>query len=300
MDKKFDNVGMFLDTISDLPVLPANIQKITDLMASDSTRIEDISAVIATDQGLSSKVLKIANSAFYGRLSQVVRISESVVVIGMANIKSMLYAIFMDQIYGGVNDNGNTLVDLWKHSISTALMSQKLIERVNAGEKDAAYTAGLLHDIGELIMFKYEPKLFRDTISEINNSEGINRTIIEEAAVGFSHADLGAAISRRWNLPNTIKNGIFFHHAVEDSDTDRRVIAAVHVADCLGVLTGVGGTDKMPSGKTIKDITAPEALDILKIDAKKIDPVIAEMQQVKCSAEALMDSMEGGKKHADS
>jgi hypothetical protein len=78
------------------------------------------------------------------------------------------------------------------------------------------------------------------------------------------------------------------------------VIAAVHVADCLGVLTGVGGTDKMPSGKTIKDITAPEALDILKIDAKKIDPVIAEMQQVKCSAEALMDSMEGGKKHADS
>jgi putative nucleotidyltransferase with HDIG domain len=295
MSKRFENVGEFLDNVSDLPVLPANIQKITDLMSDENTSADDISAVVATDQGLSSKVLKIANSAFYGRISQVVKISESVVVIGMSNIKSMLYAIFMDQLYSGGSKDNEVLVDLWKHSISSALMSQKIMEHNNPVQKDAAYTAGLLHDIGELIIFKYEPRLFYEMLSEIKAGGGLTRMVVEETMMGFSHADLGAAMARKWNLPTTIKNGIFFHHSVGDSDVDQMVISAVNVADCFCASAGMGGTDVLPKGKKVRDIIAPEALELFKLDPKKIEDLAVEMDHIKWSAEALMDSMKGGK-----
>jgi putative nucleotidyltransferase with HDIG domain len=299
--KKFDDVGKFLDMVTDLPVLPANIQRITDLIEAENSSADDISAVIATEQALSSRVLKIANSVFYGRINQVVNINESVVVIGLANIKSMLYAIFMDQLYGTSGKSDNMLTELWKHSLTTAMMSQKIMEQINPSEKDTAYMAGLLHDIGELIMFKYEPELFKEIIFELKKSGDLSRTAVEESIIGFSHADLGAAMARKWNLPRAIRNAIFFHHSPGNSDNevDKFVIAAVNTADSFCAAAKIGGTDILAKNDNIKDILSKESVSILKLDQEKIKLFTEQMNEIKNSAEEHMDALKNGKQNVN-
>jgi putative nucleotidyltransferase with HDIG domain len=295
MGKKFANVGAFLDTVNDLPVLPANIQKITDIMDDESKSAEDISAIIAADQGLTSKVLKIANSAFYGRMNQVVKISESVVVIGILNMKSMLYAIFMEQVYGGAKEEHGMLSKMWLHSISTALLSQKIMEKFNPGEKDAAYTAGLIHDIGELIILKYEPELFDEIMSEVKDEETLSRVTVEETVMGFSHSDLGAAMARKWALPRSIKNAIFFHHNPDICDADNQVVAAVHLADAICCMAGIAGTDKKPTGKNLLKHFSQTAMAELKFSRDDLQYFIGLMDGIKGEAATLMESIKGGK-----
>jgi putative nucleotidyltransferase with HDIG domain len=295
MEKNFTDVGAFLDTVSDLPVLPSNIQKITDIMSDESKSAEDISAVIATDQGLTSKVLKIANSAFYGRVSQVVKISESVVVIGLLNIKSMLYAIFMEQLYGGAKDDGKMLSSMWIHSISSAILSQRMIEKVNPGEKDTAYTAGLLHDIGELIIFKYEPGYFNEILVELKNEQMLPRTTIEETIMGFTHSDLGAAMARKWSLPRAIKNAIFFHHNPAECDTDNAVVSVVHMADVICCVSGISGTDRQPDVKDVMKFISKKAMENVNFGKAEIEYYISMMGDIRAEADKLIESVKGGR-----
>jgi putative nucleotidyltransferase with HDIG domain len=294
MGKKFADVGAFLDQVSDLPVLPANIQKITDIMNDESKSAEDISSVIATDQGLTSKILKIANSAFYGRMNQVIKISESVVVIGILNIKSMLYAIFMEQMYSGSNENGGILQKMWMHSIATAILSQRIMEKFNPAEKDAAYTAGLIHDIGELIIFKYEPKIFMEILENLKNEETLSRMMVEETVMGFSHSDLGAALARKWALPRPVRNAIFFHHNPAICDAENKVVAAVHLADAICCVSGLPGTDKQPEGKNILHVFSKEAMAELNFTMDDLQFYTGVMDDIKKEADTLIESIKGG------
>jgi putative nucleotidyltransferase with HDIG domain len=295
MANKFSDVTAFLDTITDLPVLPANIDKISEIMADENAGAEEISKVIQTDQGLTTKVLKIANSAFYGRINQVVSIREAVVVIGIANIKSMLYSIFIDQLYGGGSaEDERIMIELWEHSVATALMAGKIMEQNFPGDRDAAYTGGLLHDIGELIIFKYENELFKEVLKEIAAEDQMPRVMLEETIMGFNHADLGAAIARKWNLPRQIRNSIFYHHTVVEADTDKNIVYAVHLADCICGIYGIGGTDIKLNGKSLGEVLAPGTLEALGLNNEKLSTLLLEMDGVKKSAGALMETVKGG------
>jgi len=125
MEKKFTDVEEFINSITDLPALPSNIQKINELLMDENTCADDISRVISSDQSLTTKMLKTANSAYYGRLSRVVRINDAVVLIGMTNLKSMLYSMFVNQLYKGGGKNDQVMIDLWRHSVSSALTAKK-------------------------------------------------------------------------------------------------------------------------------------------------------------------------------
>lgn len=293
MAKKFEDVEDFVSQVQNLPVLPANIQKINELMADENTSADDISKVVESDQALATKMLKQANSAYYGRISKVVKVNDAVVLIGMTNIKSMLYSIFVNQLYGGSRKVDPIMVDLWKHSVSTAIMARKIMEAINPAQKDATYTAGLLHDIGELILFTYENKTYLEVLGEIAVDDVMSRTAIEESVMGFSHTDLGAVLARKWNLPRMIKNAIFFHHNTVDCDCeeDHQIVAAVHIADKLCVFSGVGGTDQMPKGKTLKDIIIPDAITQTYIDDEKLEKYLLAMSDVKSEAEMFMEIM---------
>ncbi len=295
MAEKFENVEEFVETISDLPALPSNIQKINELLSNEKTCAEDISKVISSDQALTTKILKTANSAYYGRLSKVVKVQDAVVLIGMTNIKSMLYSIFVNQMYSKGKHTEPLMLDLWKHSIATALTARKIIETVNPSFKDATYTAGLLHDIGELILFSYANKMYAEILEEIRIDTVMPRGGIEESIAGFSHSDLGAVLARKWNLPRTIKNAIFFHHNPADCDTedDGQTVAAVYIADILCMFSAAGGTDTQPKGKTLMEVIFPGSIQKLGLTEEKLSWYLADMEKVRGEAEVLMESLKG-------
>jgi len=293
MAKKFDNVDDFVNSITTLPALPSNIQKINELLNDEKTSADDISKVVASDQALATKMLRTANSAYYGRLSKVVKIQDAVVLIGMTNLKSMLYSIFVNQMYGGSKRTDQLMIDLWMHSVSVALMGRKLVEKSNPALKDETYTAGLLHDIGELILFTYEKNSYLEVLGEIAIDDIMSRTVIEESMLGFSHADLGAILARKWNLPRVIKNAIFYHHNIDECDTeeDHQLVAAVHVADTLCLYGKVGGTDKLGTGKTIMEAVSADAVSRLGLDEGKMNAYLKEMGDIISEAKTFVESL---------
>jgi len=189
------------------------------------------------------------------------------------------------------------MIDLWKHSVSTAILSRKIMETINPSQKDATYTAGLLHDIGELILFTYENKIYLEVLGELGQDDTTERTVLEESIMGFSHADLGAVLARKWNLPKTIKNAIFFHHNTSDCDSeeDYLLVAIIHVADKLCLFSGVGGTDKLPAGKTILEAIIPEAAAKLGLNEQKLEKYLKEMESIKGEAELFIESLKDRK-----
>ncbi|HDS05445.1 MAG TPA: HDOD domain-containing protein, partial [Deltaproteobacteria bacterium] len=148
-----------------------------------------------------------------------------------------------------------------------------------------------MHDIGELILFTYEPKIYIEVLDELQHEKDMARNTLEESLMGFSHADLGAVLARKWNLPRMIKNGIFFHHNTTECDTeeDALMVAAVHVADSLCLFSGVGGTDMLPEGKKIHEVVIPDALGKIGLDEEKLEKYLDEMEDIKIEAEMFIE-----------
>ncbi len=287
---KFSDVNAFLDTIQDLPVLPANIQKINDVIADENSSSNDIAAVIQRDQALATRILKIANSVYYGRLNQVVALNEAIMVIGLSNIKSMLYAVFIDQMYGGSGESENDMVKLWRHSMGVALLAQKTAEMARPGEKDNAYITGLVHDIGDLILYKYANETYKEIRDEIAKDEGIPRTVIEGMVLGFSHSDIGAAVARKWNLPSPIRNTILMHHSPSADEQDAHLIYMVALADALCIVNGAEGIEK-PEIKLAQFL--PEAKKIIGLKDEQSVELLEYAKTIGATVDGLLSSMKG-------
>lgn len=269
--KKYLNVKDFILNIKELPILPENIQKINDLINDENTSIEKITKIVEQDQTLTLRLLKIANSAFYGRISKVYTINEALVLVGLANLKSLLLSVFLEQLYNKNFDDKNILYDLWVHSVFTALISTKLIEYYKPEEKEIAYTSGLLHDIGELFLYKYEFEIYKSILEDIKLEDLINRITIEELNIGFSHCDLGSVISEYWNLPKYIKDAIFCHHYNEDFDYNNVLIPVIQLADILAIKFEIGGTDIYKESSNFNLLLNKKLIDYLGLTSEKID-----------------------------
>lgn len=289
---KFADVESFLNKVTDLPVLPDHITKISTMLSDDNTGALQIAAAIAQDQGLTTKILKIANSVYYGRISQVISLNEAVAVIGFSNIKSMLYALFVDQLSsGGSEETCDYLKVIWKHSLATALISSLIIEELCPADKETAYIAGLLHDIGELILLKYEPEIYINLIKEIKLDPEMPGIITEESIIGFTHADLGAEVTKKWNLPREIKNIVFFHHNSSEADQDRRLIECIRLADLLTSVIKCGGTDIENTIETASKLITSDMKTLLKLDPVKIKKLFDSSALVANAVAALMQSV---------
>ncbi len=270
MPKKYINVEEFLNTVENLPVFPEILTKINQLLKDENSSAEDVSKIIMQDQYLTAKILKIANSAFYGRINNIVNINEAVVVIGLKNINSMLLSIYLEQFFGiGKQQGISVLENLWKHALITAKATSSLIDSINPALTETMYSAGLLHDIGELILLKYEPELYNETLKEIKIEGGNNRLLIEETIFGFSHADLGAAMARKWNLPKIIKDTIFFHHIPKESESNKDLIFLLHVVDKSCAFLNFGGTDIINT-QNINEIFDKEILEYLNLNSENL------------------------------
>jgi putative nucleotidyltransferase with HDIG domain len=289
---KFADVQSFLEKVTDLPVLPDHITKISTLLSDENTGAPQIANAIAQDQGLATKILKIANSVYYGRISQVISLNEAVAVIGFSNIKSMLFALFVDQLSGdGSRESADFLKVIWRHSLAAALISSSIMEEKWPADRESAYIGGLLHDIGELILLKYEPVVYIQLIGEIQSDPEMPRTMTEEGIIGFTHADLGAEITKKWNLPREIKNTVFFHHNPADAEQDKRLIECVRLADILSNVISCGGTDVPQNRESAVKLITEDMRNILKLDEARLNKLFESSNAAAAAVDAIMQSV---------
>ncbi|RKY67865.1 MAG: hypothetical protein DRP97_06920 [Candidatus Latescibacterota bacterium] len=239
-----------IDGISDLPSLPFVVSKMLEVTADSKAAAPDLGQVISMDQTLTAKVLRLVNSSFYGFRGQVSTISHAVVMLGFNVIRSLTLGLSVVKIMGNLgNSKGFNYEGFWEHSAGCAVCARWLAKRTNYDPPEEAMVAGMMHDIGKILLSEYAAGGFEKAV-RIASEEGKLLAKAEEQVFGFNHALVGMLLAKGWNLPALLCEGIRFHHeAFSDKESPHSEIAyLVHMSNlyCKEQRIGFGGDRNLP------------------------------------------------------
>ncbi len=199
-------------------------------------RANDISAteierVIASDPALTARLLTLANSSYYGLPRRISTLREAIVFLGFKSVRNLATAITAFNLFLGKSDGDSLLRrDLWKHALNAGLCGKLIASAVpNAGISDEVFTAALLHDIGKTLMQQQMPEPFRQAM-QAACERGLPFCAVESEFFGFTHAEAGALLATRWNLPPVLVEAIGCHHELDSATNDPKTCAVIALA----------------------------------------------------------------------
>ncbi|MBN1308349.1 MAG: HDOD domain-containing protein [Chitinispirillaceae bacterium] len=239
-----------IENISSIPTLPTVIERLTRLLQNPKTSAEEVGKAITTDQALAAKVLKLVNSAFYGFPGRISTITHAIVILGFSTVKNIVLTASIFDVFRnkGEGITGFDLEDFWLHSIACGAASAAIAKQIGGLEKEECFIAGLIHDLGKLILCHYLPDEF---LSALQHSAENRQLLYESEKQLFdsTHAQIGGYISERWNLPLSLQNPVKYHHQPSPTHEHYLMTAVVHFADILvrALDYGNGGDNQIPS-----------------------------------------------------
>jgi len=225
---------------TDLPTFSAAALEVMRLADSSTSKAEDIAEVLARDQALSVRVLRLSNSAYYGVSKTVTSLSEGVVVLGMRTVKNLcMVAATYPWMSNAVDGYELGPMQLWNHSFGTALGAQTVAKLCGKCDPQLAFTAGLLHDIGKVALSIWMEKKLKAIIVYAER-EGISFDAAERKVLGYDHCEVGEHLGLKWNLPEPILLAIRYHHSPDDCKEYHPVVDCVHLGNYLTMAMGFG------------------------------------------------------------
>jgi len=243
------NILETIGNISTIPTLPTVIDRITRLLQNPKTSAEEIGKAITTDQALASKVLKLVNSAFYGFPGRINTITHAIVILGFSTVKNI---VLTASIFDAFRTKGNSfagfnLEQFWLHSIACGAASQAIAKFIGSSEKEECFIAGLVHDVGKIILCQYLPEQFKSIIHQTRQKQSLFYQS-EKELFDITHQEIGGYLAERWNLPPNLQNAIMYHHIPMPSRENYLTTAIVHCADIFvrALDYGNGGDEKIP------------------------------------------------------
>ncbi len=230
---KADRVRAIADGILDLPSLPMVVSKIVELVDNPKTNAATLSRLIATDPGLTARMLKLANSAFYGFPRRIGTINLAIVVLGFNTVKDLgVSSSLVDRFNISHEVTGFDMTGFWEHSIGTAIAARMISREGNYRVVGEAFVTGLLHDIGRLVIVRYLPQEFTE-IQRLQEKKDYLLWEAEKEILGLCHAEIGGLLTRRWNLPEQIVDAIRYHHQPLLEEELSQLTAITYFADFL-------------------------------------------------------------------
>jgi len=221
--------------IDSFPALPATVTKVLAVTADPESTANDLMQAILPDQTMCAAILKVANSAFFGIPKEVNTIERAVVVLGYSEIQNIVVSKAIFGSFPKLNkDSREDVGRFWDHSFTCGLAAKIIAKHfnLNAGEY---FVAGLLHDIGKLVLFL----TFTDTyqlVKDIETPESFNDLEAEQEKYGFDHADVGFKLTQRWMLPDQLSAVAGYHHAPQKTTDHTRHTLIVQLADLMAML----------------------------------------------------------------
>lgn len=235
-----------LERVGKIQPLPDTVFKLINVVNDPDSTVNDILDSIRYDQAVTSQMLRMCNSAYFALSREVNSLNEAIRLLGTMKILQMVMAIHSNSLLAREQSGyGLDPGVLWRHSVGVAIASTMFAERLNIQNPNLCFTAGLLHDIGKVILNEYVSKEFVEIIRLVDEQK-MAFTEAEQQVLGFSHDEIGARIAEKWQLPETIVNCIRHHHKPKSLTTPDRFVDAVYLANCICLLLGVGlGADHL-------------------------------------------------------
>lgn len=230
--------------VAKLPSLPVVAIKLLRLTQDNAAAAGDLVRLIETDPAIATKILRIVNSAAYGLRHKISSIRHAVVLLGFAAIRSLaMDVVLYDQLISRRSRHAFNRVDFWQHCLTVAILCRGLAHKMGYPDPEEAYIAGLLHDIGKVIVETYGRVSYSDFLGRLESQDGL-LIDIEKKIIGLAHADIGAFICQQWGLPDAVVLALGLHHRrfvnLPLSKDQKMLIAMVSLADFIAWLLGVG------------------------------------------------------------
>ena len=266
VDKKIE-IKSLVDDIQGLVSLPEVALKISDLIDDPDTSVDDVGKLISQDPALTMRVLAVANSPFYGFSSEISTISRAVTVLGTKQITDVVLSTATTNAFKGISIDLISVDDFWYHSLYCGLLAQELSCKHNPPLRDSMFVAGLLHDIGHLVMLNKIPDLLQDALLRTVQGESLPLYLEEQQVIGFDHAQVGAELARAWNLPGYLVECIEFHHEPQKAKEFKLEVALIHIANAVASLPYDEEIDESDLKSVDKDSWAITGLNPVDVQA---------------------------------
>lgn len=224
-----------LSKIGDIATLPEITVKIIQLVEDPRSTARDLHNIVKNDPALSTKVLKVVNSAFYGLPGQIASIDRAIVLLGLSAVKNIAIAASINRYFkGGQITEQFTAKDLWRHSVAVAVVSKMIATlRGRSVGSDEIFLAGLIHDLGILVERQAFGDQLGDVVQRCLAGEG-SFNEIETQVFGTDHQTFGAALTTKWKFPRHLRAVVGYHHNYENlNDEYKQLVATIRVADVL-------------------------------------------------------------------
>ena len=272
-----------IEQTSDMVSLPQVSMRINEMVNSGDYKTADVGKLISQDAGLTVRLLKIANSPFYGLSKEVETVSRAVTILGSQQLRSLVLATSSIKAFEGMPNDLVSMQNFWFHNISCGLAAKFLSEKISDIDSESMFTAGLLHDIGQLVIFKLLSEIGKQAI--LMTEEDPDEPELYEAErklLGYDHADVGIELLKQWNLPVLFQECAGFHHDIEKASEYPREVAIVHIANSIAVMAELNSMeDERPA-------INERAWDISGLDESIIESTMKDVQEQVHSVQGML------------
>jgi HD-like signal output (HDOD) protein len=252
--------------------LPDIYFRIVEAIESPRTSASRIAEVVGKDTSLSAKLLRIVNSSFYGFPSRIESITRAITIIGADELSTLALGVSTIQVFRDVPEGFVTMRSFWRHSITVGVFARLLAARGNARQDERLFTAGLLHDLGRLLMLRKIPFTMTQALA-LARGRKISLPEAEQELLGFDHSVVGGLLLSEWNLPVGLSSAVRHHHAPMIA-SEPLPPSAVHLADLLALAlrSGSSGGYRVPAPE-------PEAIRLLGLSPNALGPLILQAER---------------------
>lgn len=261
-----------VNRVRNLPMLPQIIPELMRVLDNPNASAAEVGKVIAADQALMAKILKLVNSAIYGLPRRISTLSQATVILGFNAVRNTAIAATVFKYFGKF---GNSIFfdrwQFWQHSLGCAVASKVIARHSGNQDPEEAFTAGLFHDIGKVVIDQFVHEDFLKICERVRTGN-VRMMDAELEILGVSHGQIGGWLVRKWNLPTTLVNAVAYHHEPALSGPTSRIVAVVHLGDALARLAQIGS-----GGDSIPPSIYPAVWPLLYLDESQIPELIEEI-----------------------
>lgn len=256
------------------PSLPEIVNLLDRELRKESSSPQSIEEVLNKDPALAAKLLKISNSSFYGFPSRIESISQALTMVGMAQLRELVLGTSIVRAFRGISADVVDMESFWKHSVGCGICARQIAIKREEKNVEPYFVAGLIHDIGRLVLYKNLPEKAHEAI-KLAEQKRISCIDAEMEIFHFNHAELGEQILKNWKLPQRISESVRNHHKPSSVFSYFKESVNLHVADLIVNLMGIGS-----SGERLHTPHLPVDYALFKDERGMLKDVIEEVDEM--------------------
>lgn len=272
----------FASSVQTIYALPDTYYRLAETIQDPNRSLDEIADVIGSDQALAMRVLQLANSAFFSFPARVETITHALTLIGVHQVRDLIHGTAVMGMFEGVPVEHVTVRGFWEHSIACGLAAKTLAMQRHEPNVERFFVLGLLHDVGRMVLFHQHPDFSSEILEEAASDKRLLHDL-EKERMGYTHADITAALMSKWQFPERLALGVKYHHSYSIMEKYPLENSCTHMADVIAHIMMVGG-----SGQPVIPPPQRNAWQAMHIEPDRLLPIIKQIERQLAEVLAVM------------